>query len=236
MSGLIIEKNLDIDISLPWERNNKFANLLAERASMEIENKKKDIKERSLRFYTIDRVFVFTRDSMATIPDMEEGENGEVYYISPVSEQEIINGKHKNNFVIDPQTVMLSFSYRQQEPSEDLKKLPMTATVDTIKTLLPEKEDTITVDGNDIEIDGKKVAAPNIITNYSGVYAAIPITMYYDEKLFRKYLTEKEMQRASGKGITGINNIDPEITRNQIVDLYIKKIKDTLTRLYGPSF
>lgn len=224
------EKHLNIDITLPWDHSNEFLKLLDERSQIEIYDNKKDIKTRKLKIYTINRVFVFIRDSETNVPKRESGPDGEVYYNSPVSEQEIINGRHNTNFLITPGTLIFSLHFQQQNPSKELVEVAPRVLKETLRDFFPDKE--IKQIGSDIYLDNKKISIVDIVSNYSGIFATILINMYYDETTFSKYLTDKDMATDSVKGFTGINNVNPEITMDQVMDLYINKLDKNFRSLY----
>ena len=84
------------------------------------------------------------------------------------------------------------------------------------KTIVNLANDTV----NDILVNGNKIAGCSTNKNDSGIWDGVAINLFYDRKIFERYLSDFDLNKV-GRGITGLLNENPNYSTDSFIQEFV---------------
>jgi hypothetical protein len=181
------------------------------------------LEETALTIYTIDRNVVYKKQITEQLK--MESVDGDTIITSPMKPGEIELGKQNTTFLFSSDQIVFEYKFKGDCESETANLLARSVALAAQK-LLPNCD--VTLKNNDIIINGKKVAGIDTNKNNTGLYESMSLTFLYDPKVFEKYLSQSDLDRKTGLGITGLKNERDDLT----VELFINTAVETFQEEY----
>jgi len=180
----------------------------------------------SLTIYTIDRNVVYKKQVVDQLK--MESIDGDTIITSPMKPGELELGKQNTTFLFSSDQIVFEYKFKGDCESETANLLARTVVL-VVQGLLPHCD--VGLKNNDIVINGKKVAGIDTNKNTTGLYEGMSLTFLYDPKVFEKYLSQQDMDRKTGLGITGLRNERENLTVAAFIDAVAETFKNEYRKL-----
>lgn len=183
-------------------------------------------------FFTVDGKMIMNRKYDIPMPETRI-ENGVYYWDFPIDRKREQLSKDGTNPVVTPHHLLFSYycSLEGVEEGSDLYNkiinLPRAATINLLKRKHDDVVAAVATNHNDILLNGKKVWGEERTINTHGVYSigntVLNVSEYADfyAPIFQK---EIELNKASGKGITGVEDEIPGYTKDAFIKDYLAEV------------
>jgi len=180
----------------------------------------------SLTIYTIDRNVVYKKQVIDQLK--MEDVDGDTIITSPMKPGELELGKQNTTFLFSSDQIVFEYKLKGDCESESAKLLARSVVL-AVQRLIPDHE--VSLKSNDVIIDGKKAAGIDTNKNNTGLYESMSLTFLYDPKVFEKYLSQQDLDRKTGLGITGLKNVKNDLTVELFVNTVVEIFKEEYKKL-----
>jgi hypothetical protein len=222
----MMETKYNYNIDNLFEEGNIIGDLLKTRGYFAANPPTYEIKGKRFGAAMNNRTFVWMRNPEVHEPTYYIGKDGLLHFDTPILQEELDQKKENSKYILHTGTIVVGYWYadpiveesakyfnesKNRTPEKDIiyglvesniVKGPVNALLNVLRRYFP-KED-VELRGNDIEIKSKKLCGLVILRNFSGVHIQTGVNFDYEKDFFERNLTDDELHRKNGRGITGL--------------------------------